>query len=81
VVFLVGTATALGLAIERDCHGHLLGAVAEALLIAVFVASVVSTSISPRLSPPSIPVGSPRFLRGRLEVSGAGSIRLVGCNC
>jgi adenosylcobinamide-phosphate synthase len=38
VVFLVGTATALGLAIERVCHGHLLGAVAEALLIAVFIA-------------------------------------------
>jgi adenosylcobinamide-phosphate synthase len=38
VVFLVGAAAAVGLAIERLCQGHLLGAVAESLLIAVLVA-------------------------------------------
>jgi adenosylcobinamide-phosphate synthase len=37
VVFLVGVAAALGLAIERLCRGHLLGDVVEALLIAVLV--------------------------------------------
>jgi adenosylcobinamide-phosphate synthase len=38
VVFLVGTAAALGLVIERLCRGHWLGAAVEALLIAVLVA-------------------------------------------
>ena len=38
VIFLVGVAAILGLAIERLCRGHLLGAVAEALLIAVLAA-------------------------------------------
>ena len=38
VIVLVGAAAALGLAIERFCRGHPLGAVVEALLIAVFVA-------------------------------------------
>jgi hypothetical protein len=66
MVFLVCTAAALGLTIERLCRGHLLGAVAKALL--------------PTLSR-SILAGSPRILRCRLEVSGAGSIRLVGCDC
>jgi adenosylcobinamide-phosphate synthase len=38
VVFLVGAAAALGLVIERLCHGHWLGAAVEAPLIAVLVA-------------------------------------------
>ena len=38
VIVLVGAAAALGLAIERFGRGHPLGAVVEALLIAVFVA-------------------------------------------
>jgi len=38
VIFLVGAAAALGLAIEQLCRGHLLGAVVKALLIAVLVA-------------------------------------------
>src|SRR6516225_8086302 len=38
VIVLVGAAAALGLAIERFCRGHPLGAVVEALLIAVLVA-------------------------------------------
>jgi adenosylcobinamide-phosphate synthase len=38
VIFLVGAAASLGLAIERLCRGHLLGSVIEALLIAVLVA-------------------------------------------
>ena len=37
-IVLVGAAAALGLAIERFCRGHPLGAVLEALLIAVLVA-------------------------------------------
>jgi adenosylcobinamide-phosphate synthase len=37
-IVLVGAAAALGLAIERFCRGHTLGAVLEALLIAVLVA-------------------------------------------
>ena len=38
VIFSVGAAAALGLAIERLCRGHPLGAVVEALLIAVLIA-------------------------------------------
>jgi adenosylcobinamide-phosphate synthase len=38
VILLVATAAAAGLAVERACRGHLLGAVFEALLIAVLVA-------------------------------------------
>ena len=38
VIVLVGAAAAAGLAVERVCRGHLLGAVFEALLIAVLVA-------------------------------------------
>jgi len=38
VMLLVGSAAALGLVIERLCRGHLLGAVVEALLIAILVA-------------------------------------------
>jgi adenosylcobinamide-phosphate synthase len=38
VVFLVGAAAALGLVIERLCHGRWLGAAVEAPLIAVLVA-------------------------------------------
>jgi len=38
VIFLVGAAAALGLAIERLCRGHALGAVVKVLLIAVLVA-------------------------------------------
>jgi adenosylcobinamide-phosphate synthase len=38
VILLVGAAAAVGLAVERVCRGHLLGAVVEALLIAVLVA-------------------------------------------
>src|SRR6516165_9015869 len=38
VIFLVGAAAALGLAIERLCRGHPLGAIVKALLIAVLVA-------------------------------------------
>jgi adenosylcobinamide-phosphate synthase len=38
VILLVAVAAGLGLAIERLCRGHLPGAVAEALLIAVLVA-------------------------------------------
>jgi adenosylcobinamide-phosphate synthase len=38
VIFLVGAAALLGLAIERLCRGHLLGSVVEAVLIAVLVA-------------------------------------------
>jgi adenosylcobinamide-phosphate synthase len=38
VILLVGAAAAAGLAVERVCSGHLLGAVFEALLIAVLVA-------------------------------------------
>ncbi len=38
VLLLVGAASVLGLAIERLCRGHPLGAVVEALLIAVLVA-------------------------------------------
>jgi adenosylcobinamide-phosphate synthase len=38
VVFLVGAATALGLAMERLCRSHLLGGVIEALLVAVLIA-------------------------------------------
>ena len=37
-LLLVGTAAALGLAIERLCRGHLLGAVVESVLIGVLVA-------------------------------------------
>jgi adenosylcobinamide-phosphate synthase len=38
VIFLVGAAAALGLAIERLCRGHPFGAVVKVLLIAVLVA-------------------------------------------
>ena len=38
VILLVGSAAAFGLVIERLCCGHLLGAVVEALLIAVVIA-------------------------------------------
>jgi adenosylcobinamide-phosphate synthase len=38
VILLVAAAAAAGLAVERVCRGHLLGAVFEALLIAVLVA-------------------------------------------
>ena len=38
VILLVAAAATLGLAIQRLCRGHLLGAVFEALLIAVLVA-------------------------------------------
>jgi adenosylcobinamide-phosphate synthase len=38
VILLVAAAAAAGLAFERVCRGHLLGAVVEALLIAVLVA-------------------------------------------
>ena len=38
LILLVGAAATLGIAIERLCHGHLLGGVIEALLIAVLVA-------------------------------------------
>ena len=38
VIFLVGVAASSGLAIERLCRGHLLGVVAEAVLIGVLVA-------------------------------------------
>ena len=38
VIFSVGAVAALGLAIERLCRGHPLGAVVEALLIAVLIA-------------------------------------------
>jgi adenosylcobinamide-phosphate synthase len=38
VIFLIGAAAALGLVTERLCHGYPLGAVVEALLIAVLVA-------------------------------------------
>ncbi len=38
VILLVAAAAAAGLAVERVCRGHLLGAVVEALLIAVLVA-------------------------------------------
>jgi adenosylcobinamide-phosphate synthase len=38
VIFLIGAAAALGLVIERLCRDHPLGAVVEALLIAVLVA-------------------------------------------
>ena len=38
VIVLVGGAAALGLAIEWLCHGHRLGAVVEAVLIAVLIA-------------------------------------------
>jgi adenosylcobinamide-phosphate synthase len=38
VIFLVGAAAAFGLAIERLCRGHPLGAVVKVLLIAVLVA-------------------------------------------
>jgi adenosylcobinamide-phosphate synthase len=38
VMLLVGGAAALGFVIERLCRGHLLGAVGEALLIAMVIA-------------------------------------------
>ena len=38
VILLVGAAAAVGFTVERVCHGHLLGAIFEALVIAVLIA-------------------------------------------